>query len=90
MTLLLYARRKEWPLEGVTVELVLDKVLAREYEERDEGDNTMIDLIRRNITLKGDLDQEQRERLMSISRRCPVHRLLTESPKILDEMNTAG
>ena len=90
MTLLLYARRKEWPLDGVTVELALDKVLARDYEARDESDNTMIDLIRRNITLKGALDEEQSERLMSISRRCPVHRLLTEGPKILDEMNTAN
>ena len=87
MTLILYARRKGWPLEGVTVDLSYDRVHARDCEENDD---TMLDLIRRHIVVKGGLNEEQRQRLLIISRRCPVHRTLTEGPKILDEMEVAG
>ena len=87
MTLLLYARRKGWPLEGVTVELSHERIHARDCEECEEDDDTMLDVIRRHIVVKGDLSDEQRQRLLSIARRCPVHRTLLEGPKILDEMD---
>ena len=90
MTLILYARRKGWPLDGVTIDLSYDRVHARDCEECEEDDDTMLDLIRRHIVVKGDLTEEQRQRLLIISRRCPVHRTLTEGPKILDEMEVAG
>ncbi|HZA25488.1 MAG TPA: OsmC family protein, partial [Dehalococcoidia bacterium] len=47
MTLLLYAQRKEWPLDRVYVELSHDRVHARDCEECEENDDTMIELFRR-------------------------------------------
>ena len=90
MTLILYAQRKGWPLDGVTVELSHERVHARDCEECEENDDTMLDVIRRYIVVKGDLREEQRQRLLTIARRCPVHRTLTEGPRILDEMDTAN
>jgi uncharacterized OsmC-like protein len=76
MTLRLYAERKALPLERVTVELRHDKIHAVDCEscETKEG---MIDHIERAITLPGNLDGEQRRRLMEIADKCPVHRTLT-------------
>jgi putative redox protein len=75
MTLRMYSDRKGWPLESVTVYLEHNKVHASDCEgcEYEEG---KIDHIRREITLEGDLDEEQRERLLQIADRCPVHRTL--------------
>jgi putative redox protein len=90
MTLLLYAQRKEWPLEGVYVELSHDQVHARDCQECEENDDTMIELVRRYIVLKGELAQEQVERLGEIARRCPVHRTLTSSIHIIDEVDAVS
>ena len=87
MTLILYARRKGWPLEGVTVELSHQRVHARDCEECEEEGDVMLDVIRRYIVLRGDLDDEQEDRMLTIARRCPVHRVLTGGPKILDEID---
>lgn len=75
MTLRMYADRKDWPLEAVTVDLRYRKIHAQDCEkcETDEG---KIDHIEREIRLEGDLDQEQRERLLEIADRCPVHQTL--------------
>lgn len=75
MTLRMYADRKEWPLEAVTVDLRYRKIHAQDCEncETDEGG---IDHIEREIMLEGDLDQEQRQRLLEIADRCPVHQTL--------------
>lgn len=75
MTLRMYADRKEWPLEAVTVDLKYRKVHARDCElcETDEG---KIDHIEREISLEGELDDDQKKRLLEIADRCPVHRTL--------------
>ena len=75
MTLRMYADRKDWPLEAVTVDLRYRKIHAQDCEkcETDEG---KIDHIEREIRLEGDLDGEQRRRLLQIAERCPVHRTL--------------
>ena len=81
MTLRLYAERKALPLERVTVELNHSRVHAADCEtcETKEG---MIDRIERAIALRGNLDAQQRERLMEIADKCPVHRTLTSEVDI--------
>ncbi len=90
MTLLLYARRKEWPLEGVTVELSHERIHARDCEECEEKEDIMLDVIRRYIVLRGDLNQEQKERMLYIAQRCPVHRTLSGGPEIIDEIDVVS
>ena len=86
MTLLMYARRKGWPLEQVQVELTHDRVHARDCEEC-EGEEGRVEVIRRSIVLEGDLDAEQRQRLAEIATRCPVHKTLAAAPTIIDEVS---
>ncbi|MBB96912.1 MAG: osmotically inducible protein C [Rhodobacteraceae bacterium] len=73
MTIRMYARRKGWPLEHVSVDVTHDKVHA---EDASAGRGAKIDLFVRNIRLEGALDEEQRQRLLEIADRCPVHRTL--------------
>jgi uncharacterized OsmC-like protein/fermentation-respiration switch protein FrsA (DUF1100 family) len=81
MTLRLYAERKALPLERVTVELSHSRIHAADCEtcETKEG---MVDRIERTIALRGNLDAEQRERLLEIADKCPVHRTLTSEVDI--------
>lgn len=76
MTVALYARRKRWPLEAVTVTLRHSKIHAADCEscETKEG---KLDHIERDVELVGSLSQEQRARLLEIADMCPVHRTLT-------------
>ncbi len=76
MTLRLYADRKGMPLEGVRVRLRHAKIHALDCA-RCETKEGKIDRIEREIELLGDLDEVQRQRLLEIADRCPVHRTLT-------------
>lgn len=75
ITLRMYADRKEWPVEEIRVHLTHDKVHAQDcaHCESDEG---MLDHIRREIEIIGPLSAEQRERMLEIAEKCPVHRTL--------------
>ncbi|MDK3074153.1 bifunctional alpha/beta hydrolase/OsmC family protein [Sedimentitalea sp. JM2-8] len=73
MTIRMYARRKGWPLTGVSVDVSHDKVHAQDAES---GSGTKIDQFHRVIDLTGDLDEDQRARLLSVADKCPVHRTL--------------
>ncbi|WP_250434463.1 MULTISPECIES: OsmC family protein [unclassified Caballeronia] len=64
ITLKMYAKRKEWPLEGVHVELSMTST----------ADGTNID---RRIALTGALSDDQRERLLQIANACPMHKVLS-------------
>lgn len=76
MTVALYARRKKWPLEAVTVRLRHGKIHAADCAncETKEG---LLDRIDRDVELQGTLSDEQRARLLEIANKCPVHRTLT-------------
>jgi len=76
MTLAVYARRKEWPLESVTVALRHSRVHADDCESC-ETKAGLLDRIDREIQLHGPLSDEQRARLLEIAEKCPVHRTLT-------------
>ncbi len=76
MTLRLYAERKGWPLRRTTVTLTHDRLHHTDCAECETGTGH-VDRIVREIHLDGDLDADQRARLLQIADRCPVHRTLT-------------
>ncbi|MDA0300487.1 MAG: OsmC family protein [Actinobacteria bacterium] len=75
MTIRMYAERKGWEIQNLTV--LVD-------HQRDRGHDTFT----RFISFDGDLDEEARERLIDISHRCPVHRIMEGSATILTETGT--
>ena len=81
MTLGLYARAKNLPLERVVVHLEHSKVHARDCADC-EATGRKIDHIERRIELHGQLDSTQRARLIEIANKCPVHRTLTSEIRI--------
>ena len=81
MTLRMYADRKKWQLEGVTVRITHSKVHATDCRECEERDGK-IDHLYRELEFEGDLDDSQRRRLVEIANRCPVHRTLESDVKI--------
>jgi putative redox protein len=83
ITLFLYARRKGWALEEVEITLTNTRIHSDDCEHCEE-EGTYIDEIERRITLRGDLDGQQRERLAYIATRCPVHKSLTTPTHIHD------
>ncbi|MUL64638.1 osmotically inducible protein C [Mycobacterium sp. CBMA 234] len=76
MTVRMYANKKGWPLEQVRVSLRHQKIHAKDCADC-ENATGMIDHMDRELELIGDLDDEQRQRLLEIAERCPVHRTLT-------------
>ncbi|WP_299149521.1 bifunctional alpha/beta hydrolase/OsmC family protein [uncultured Tateyamaria sp.] len=83
MTIRMYARRKEWPLDHVSVDVSHNKVHAQDAGTT-SGDK--IDEWKRRIALSGPLDDTQRARLLEIADRCPVHRTLERSSKVITEL----
>lgn len=81
MTIRMYAAQKQWPLEGVTVDLRHRKIHASDCADCETKEGR-IDRIERDIRLDGPLDDAQRARLMEIADRCPVHRTLHGEVKI--------
>ena len=86
MTIRMYARRKGWPLTHVSVDICHDKVHAQDAET---GSGDKIDTWRRRIKLTGDLTDDQRQRLLEIAEKCPVHRTLERSSEVLTELEHA-
>jgi putative redox protein len=81
MTMRMYADRKALPLDRVTVTLSHRKIHAKDCADC-ETKVGMLDHIERVIAIEGDLDAEQRQRLMEIADKCPVHRTLTSEVHI--------
>ena len=84
MTVLLYSRRKGWPIESVTVESSHRRVSRTSeagggYEE-----------IRTHITIEGDLADDQRDRILQIAGRCPIHRTLESKPRMIEEIEVVS
>ena len=80
MTIRMYARRKKWPLTHVSVDVNHGKVHAQDAET---SSGTKVDQFHRAITLTGDLDAEQRARLLEIADKCPVHRTLEKASEVI-------
>ncbi len=78
MTLQMYARRKKWPLENVVVHIDYDRRYAEDCKDCSEEEKR-IEVFRKKIVLEGDLDEAQKNRLLDIADKCPVHRTLNKS-----------
>jgi putative redox protein len=76
MTIALYARTKQWPLENVVIRLRHSRVYAKDCADCVVRDDTLLDRIDTEIELSGALTVEQRARLVEIAHKCPVHRTL--------------
>ncbi|MPZ48330.1 MAG: OsmC family peroxiredoxin [Dehalococcoidia bacterium] len=93
ITALMYARRKEWPVYEISVHLSHEKVHPADCAECTDDEianagNARIDVIRTSLSVRGDLTEEQRARLLEIAGRCPVHRTLETPPKFVASIST--
>ncbi|HCZ34750.1 MAG TPA: osmotically inducible protein OsmC [Cytophagales bacterium] len=77
-TVRMYADRKQWPLDEVKIDIDL---------ERDEVANKTV--INRKVQFIGNLDEEQRKRLLAVANACPVHKILTNPIEINTSMTLA-
>lgn len=75
MTVKMYARQKKWPLEDIFLEMRHSKKHAEDCANC-ETPEAKIDVIEKELIIKGDLSQEQLDKLLEISKKCPVHKTL--------------
>lgn len=85
MTIRMYANHKKLPLDDVTVTLSHDRQHITDCEGCDQAP-LKIEVINRTVTLAGDLSEENRQRLLEIADRCPVHRTLQSDLKIKTQL----
>ena len=81
MTIGLYARKRGWPLEDITVSLRHSKIHAKDCDDCETKDGR-IDRIEMEIHLDGALTEEQRAKLIEIAGKCPIHQTLTHEINI--------
>ena len=81
MTIRMYANRKQWPLEVVRVRLMHEKIHAEDCLDCETKEG-LVERIEREILLGGNLSDEQREKLLEIADKCPIHRTLTSEIRI--------
>ncbi len=85
MTLRMYANRKGWDVKNIKVHLNHDKKYVDDCESC-EKPNAKLDHIHKTIEVEGNLDEKQLERLLDISKKCPVHKTLQSEMRINTEM----
>lgn len=85
MTLKMYADRKGWRIDRLETSVLHDKIHAADCESCETEDGK-VDRFRKIITLEGDLDAEQRAKLLEIADKCPVHRTLHSEVEITTEL----
>jgi len=81
MTIGLYARKRGWPLENITISLRHLRIHAKDCDDCETKEGK-VDRIWREIHLTGNLTDEQRAKLMEIADKCPVHQTLTSEINI--------
>ena len=89
MTVTLYAKRKNWPLERVIVRLRQRRSHAIDCQECTRATEGYVHRIERSVTLEGNLSEEQQARLQEIAHKCPVHKTLS-SEIVISELNDEG
>lgn len=81
MTVKMYANRKGWPVKDLYLEMRHNKSHATDCQNC-ENSSSKIDVIEKELIVKGDLSQEQMDKLLEISKKCPVHRTLESDIQI--------
>ena len=87
MTVTLYARRKQWPLESVTVRLRQHRIHGKDCQECLQQVEGYVHRIERAVSFTGPLSDEQHARLQEIAHKCPVHKTLSSPIFITDLKN---
>ena len=90
MTVQMYARRKGIPLEEVAVEVEHDRTYAEDCTDCVEKGTGQMEVLHRKIVLRGPLTDAQRDDLLRVAARCPVHRTLGAMPKVVDSVEVVG
>ena len=95
MTLRMYASHKKFPLEHISVSLKHSRIYLKDCEDcgsetQTASGSAMIDLIERDIRVRGALTEEQRQALLRIADRCPVHKTLMGEKKIRTQVVQAN
>ena len=90
MTLQIYARRKGYPLEEVAVEVEHEHTHAADCHDCVEEHEGRIEVLRRRIVLRGPLSDAERDDLLRVASRCPVHRTLRSAPEVIDTVEVVA
>ena len=85
MTVQMYTKRKEWDLENIQVHTSHTKV-AKQIVENGEKKEIKVDTFNREIQLKGNLDDKQKERILQIADKCPVHKTLHSDIEVVTKL----
>ncbi|MEX0721161.1 MAG: OsmC family protein [Balneolaceae bacterium] len=86
MTVKMYAKQKGWPVEDIYAEIRHHHSHAEDCKSCESSDSR-IDLIEKELIVKGDLNKKQIKRLLEISNKCPVHRTLQSDISIESTIN---
>lgn len=87
MTLAMYARRKGYPLHEVAVEVDHRRTHAEDCSECVEEHDGHIEVLGRKIVVRGPLSEEQRDDLLRVAAKCPVHRTIKAAPEVVDTID---
>ena len=90
MTLQMYARRKNYPLHEVAVEVEHSRTHAEDCKECDDPKSGLIEHLNRRIVVRGPLTEAQRDDLLRVAQKCPVHKTLRAAPEIHDSIELVG
>ena len=85
MTLKMYASRKDWPVRSITADVSHGRIHAKDCEDCSTTEGR-IDVFHRRISIDGDIDDDQRQRMLEIADKCPVHRTLHNEIKVRTEL----
>ncbi len=87
ITVKMYAREKGWALEAVSARYRHDRVHADDCDECDDDQSGYIDRVTGDLTITGDLDDQQQRRLAEVAGRCPVQKTLEKGVHVVDDVS---
>ncbi len=90
MTLQIYARRKGYPVHEVAVEVEHERIHAQDCAECVDGREGLIEVFRRKIVIRGPVTEAQRDDLLRIAAKCPVHKTLRALPEVFDTIDVVA